>query len=142
MKRHELRERALQALYQVDVGKAEVDSAVQHVMEDDANVTPAERSFVQRMVRGASLETTEIDNLLNEHVQGWKLDRIARVDLNVLRLAMYELLHEFDVDIATIVDEAVELAKSFSTDESGKFVNGVLARLLPVVRDRRQSAQV
>jgi transcription antitermination protein NusB len=142
LKRHDLRERALQALYQVDVGKSEVSGAVQHVMEDDEHATPSDRSFVQRMVQGASMETPQIDNLLSEYVQGWKLDRIARVDLNVLRLAVYELLHEPDVDIATIVDEAVELAKSFSTDESGKFVNGVLARLLPIVRERRQSSQV
>lgn len=142
MKRHELRERVLQAVYQVDVGKAEVDEAVAHVMEDDKTVTPAETSFVLRMARGVSRQMDEIDTLLTDHVQGWTLDRIARVDLNVLRLAVYELLHEPDVDIATIVDEAVELAKSFSTDESGKFVNGVLARLLPLVRERRESSQL
>lgn len=142
MKRHELRERVLQALYQVDVGKAEVDDAVVHVMEDDKTVTPTETSFVLRMARGVAIQMDEIDTLLTDHVQGWTLDRIARVDLNVLRLAVYELLHEPDVDIATIVDEAVELAKSFSTDESGKFVNGVLARLLPLVRERRESSHL
>jgi transcription antitermination protein NusB len=142
VKRHELRERVLQAVYQVDVGKAEVDDAVVHVMEDDKTVTPTETSFVLRMARGVAIQMDEIDTLLTDHVQGWTLDRIARVDLNVLRLAVYELLHEPDVDIATIVDEAVELAKSFSTDESGKFVNGVLARLLPLVRERRESSQL
>jgi N utilization substance protein B len=142
VKRHELRERVLQALYQVDVGKAEVDDAVVHVMEDDKTVTPTETSFVLRMARGVAIQMDEIDTLLTDHVQGWTLDRIARVDLNVLRLAVYELLHEPDVDIATIVDEAVELAKSFSTDESGKFVNGVLARLLPLVRERRESSHL
>ncbi|MCL6547952.1 MAG: transcription antitermination factor NusB [Alicyclobacillus sp.] len=138
MKRHEARERALQALYQVDVGKTDADPAIHHVLEEVEGVTEADRRYVERLVKGTLAEAGRIDDLLAKHVQGWRLDRIAKVELNVLRLAMYELLKETDVDVATIVNEAVELAKSFGTDASGKFVNGVLARLLPVVGEARR----
>lgn len=139
MRRHELRERVLQALYQIDVGRSEVEGAVQHVLEDD-EASAADVEYVLRLVRGVVADQSAIDEMLEENVQGWKLDRIAKVDLSVLRLAVYELMHERDVDIATAVDEAVELAKSFSTDDSGKFVNGVLARVLPVIKEYRSSA--
>lgn len=137
MRRHEARERALQALYQIDVGKVEVTPAIHHVLEDESNITDVDLSYVTRLVVGTRSEIDTIDTLLSTHVQGWQLDRIARVDLNVLRLALYELLHESDVDTATIVDEAVELAKSFGSETSSKFVNGVLAKLLPVVAASR-----
>ncbi|OFW75349.1 MAG: transcription antitermination factor NusB [Alicyclobacillus sp. RIFOXYA1_FULL_53_8] len=138
MKRHEMRRLALQALYQVDVGKAEVVPAVDHVLaESDGVAAEHERKYILTLTGGVRSQVIELDDLLETHVQGWKIDRIARVDLNILRLALYELLYQQDVDFATVVDEAVELAKHFSTEESGKFVNGVLARLLPIAQERR-----
>lgn len=135
MKRHEARQCALQALYQVDVGKVDAESAVLHVLDTaKLEASATDLAFIRRLVTGTDGKSDEIDALLTSRVEGWKLDRIARVDLNILRLAVYELLNELDVDTATIVDEAVELAKEFASDESGKFVNGVLARVLPVVR--------
>jgi N utilization substance protein B len=125
-------------LYQIDVGKVDVDSAVQSVFEGVEEAGPSDIAFVQGLVEGTVQAREEADRLLEAHVQGWRLDRIARVDLNILRLAIYELLYRPDVDVATVVDEAVELAKAFSTEESGRFVNGVLARILPVVEQRRQ----
>ncbi len=135
MKRHEARQRALQALYQIDVGKGETEAAIAHVLEDVSGpIEAGDWAYIRRLVHGTTERLPEIDDILASRVEGWHLDRLARVDLNVLRLAVYELLVESDVDVATIVDEAVELAKDFGTDESGKFVNGVLARVLPVVR--------
>lgn len=135
MKRHEARQYALQALYQIDVGKGESESAISHVLEDVTDSIEADDlSYIRQLVQGTQMRLPQVDDLLSSRVEGWRLDRLARVDLNVLRLAVYELLAETDVDVATIVDEAVELAKDFGSDESGKFVNGVLARVLPVVR--------
>lgn len=133
MKRHEVRQRALQALYQMDVGRAEASDAIAHVIEDEFNPTSGDLAYLRTLVEGTQAHQVRIDELLSSHVEGWQLDRIARVDLSILRLAMYELLEEPDVDAATVVDEAVELAKAFSTEPSGKFINGVLAKLLPVV---------
>ncbi len=138
MRRRQLRQKALQSLYQIDVGKVDVESAVQSVFEGVDEAGPSDIAFVQSLVSGTVDVLDEADRMLESHVQGWRLDRIARVDHNILRLAVYELLYRPDVDVATVVDEAVELAKAFSTEESGRFVNGVLARLLPVVEERRR----
>lgn len=138
MKRRDARQKALQALFEIDLGKNDKSHAVAHVLEDHEDAAASELTYVRQLVFGTEEHLEEVDTLLAKYLQGWKLDRLARVDLNVLRLAGYELLHEHDVDVATICDEAVELAKYFSTDESGKFVNGVLARILPEVREVRE----
>lgn len=138
MKRRVLRQKALQSLYQIDVGKADSETAIRNVLEDEADVSEDDVRYLTRLVQGTMGALPEVDQMLETSVEGWKLDRIARVDKNVLRLATYELLYESDVDVATIVNEAVELAKSFSTNDSGRFVNGVLAKLLPAVKERRQ----
>lgn len=139
MTRHETRQYALQALYQIEVGKAETFPAITHVLED-VSVTDSDLAFMRGLVEGTQEHLQEIDELLMKHIENWTIDRIAKVDLVVLRLAVFELLYGHDVDIATILDEAVELAKEFSTDASGKFVNGVLARLLPVVKEVRKNS--
>lgn len=142
MKRHEMRQLALQALYQVDVGKAEVTHAVGHVVDEVGEATDYDQEYILKLVSGVREHVLQVDQLLEEHVQGWRIDRIARVDLNILRLAVYEFLYELQVDLPTVVDEAVELAKYYSTADSGKFVNGVLARLLPVAQEHRKSVGV
>lgn len=134
MKRHEARQFAVQALFAVDVGKVESDDAVQHVLEDEQNVQATSEAYILRLVQGTRTRVAEIDTMLETNVQGWRLDRIGKVELNVLRLACYELMCEPDVDLATVVDEAVELAKAFSNDAAGKFVNGVLAKVGPILR--------
>ncbi|MCL6627516.1 transcription antitermination factor NusB [Alicyclobacillus shizuokensis] len=134
MRRRELRRLALQALFELDMGEPEVESALAHVLEEVENASETDVAYLRRLVSGTRGRLADIDAILASHVQNWRLDRMAKVDLNILRLAVYELLEEQDVDAATIVDEAVELAKHFSTDESGRFVNGVLARCLPSLR--------
>lgn len=129
MRRHEARECALQALFAVDVGKSEADDAVQHVLEDERHVSDDDLQYVMRLVKGTIALMPDIDALLSKHVEGWMVDRIGRVEINVLRLAIYELREEHDVDYATIVDEAVQLAKSFSNESAGRFVNGVLSKV-------------
>ncbi|WP_035461993.1 transcription antitermination factor NusB [Alicyclobacillus macrosporangiidus] len=141
MRRHDLRAKAVQAIYQVEVGKSSAQEAIGHVFEDEGSATDADRTYVARLVEGTVAALPEIDDILKERVQGWRLDRIARVDLAILRLAVFELLYEWDVDVATIADEAVELAKQYSTEESGRFVNGVLSRVIPLAHERRAAAR-
>ncbi len=142
MKRHELRARAVQAVYQMDVGQVAAVEAVSHVLEgDESALLTGQREFVTRLVQGVGFHTDELDELITHHVTGWRLDRIAKVDLAVLRLALYELLFEAQTDVATIMDEAVELAKQYSTEESGRFINGALAKLLPVIKERRTNGE-
>lgn len=136
MKRHEARQKALQAIFQIDVGQADIRDAIAHVMED-VTASPSDFAYVERLVLGTVAHQTEIDDEIGKAVTGWRLDRIAKVDLCVMRLAMFEMHHELDVDLATIADEAVRLAKTFSTDESGRFVNGVLAKVIPAAEAKR-----
>jgi transcription antitermination protein NusB len=130
--RHEARACALQSLYQVDVGKSEIFPSIQYALEQ-ANPTDADLAYVRTLVEGTRANVGDIDELLEKNVEGWQMNRIGRIELNILRLATYELMKEQDVDVATVINEAVDLGKEFGAAQSGKFVNGVLAKLLPQI---------
>jgi N utilization substance protein B len=90
--------------------------------------------FTEVLVRGVGEHQDEIDELIRTHSRGWKLERMPAVDRAVLRLGIYELFYQPDVPTATVISEAVELAKRFSTDESGRFVNGMLSAIAKLAR--------
>jgi transcription antitermination protein NusB len=118
-RRRQARERALGLLYEADIRSvrpAEVLSGLAAL--DD---------FALRLVEGVDAHAAEIDEVISELASGWTLDRMPALDRNVLRLATFELLHLPEVPVAVVIDEAVELAKSYSTEDSGRYVNGVLA---------------
>ena len=85
--------------------------------------------FAAELVEGVAAHLGEIDALLEAHAEGWPVHRMAAVDRAILRLACYELLHRPDVPVAAAIDEAVEAAKELSTEDSGRFVNGILGRI-------------
>jgi len=91
-------------------------------------------AYTIRLVEGLSERADEVDELVRRHSAGWALDRMPAVDRALLRLATYELLAEWDVPLAVVIDEAVALAKDFSTEDSGRFVNGVLSSIAADVR--------
>lgn len=125
--RREARERALGLLYE-----AEAKDEPPAVVVAGLPVEPD--PYAARLVRGVQDNATEIDALLSRYARGWKLERMPAVDRALLRLAVYELLAEPDVPTAAVVSEAVELASQYSTDESGRFVNGLLARIATETR--------
>lgn len=84
----------------------------------------------QRLVRGTLESLTEIDELIRTHAENWRIERMPPIDRNILRLALYEMLHEESVPKVVIVDEAIELAKKFGAENSGRFVNGLLDGVL------------
>lgn len=90
---------------------------------------PPVNDYTVTLVEGVTAHRARIDELLTEHAEGWSLNRMPAVDLAVLRLGLYELLWAQDVPDAVAIDEAVQLAKSLSTDDSPRFVNGVLGRI-------------
>ena len=126
-KRRAAREQALKWLYQVDVGKTPMEEAVAltHTDLDDEGV-----AFARQLLDGAIANIKEIDALIAHYAKDWSLDRMASLDRNILRLAILEILHMPDIPHSVSVDEAVELAKKYSTAESSRFVNGVLGSLL------------
>ncbi|MEQ8436197.1 MAG: transcription antitermination factor NusB [Ilumatobacter fluminis] len=120
--RSDARERALYLLYEAhSKGIAPVDTIDLQVIEPD--------ELTQELVRGVGDHLERLDGMIDERAQGWTLARMPVLDLNVMRLGAYELLERPHVPTAVVLNEAVELAKRFSTDDSGRFVNGVLAAI-------------
>jgi len=99
----------------------------------DAAIVPYD-PLVHVLVDGVEDHRVELDRVIEKYATGWNLDRMPVLDLLVLRLAAFELIHRSDVPVAVVIDEAVEMAKRFSTDNSGRFVNGVLASIAREVR--------
>ena len=126
--RREARELALRMLFQLDLGKQPTDEVVQAALAQ-SRLEGANRLYAEELVRGALERQAEIDARIAALTPDWTPDRQAAVDRNILRLAAYELLFRPDAPVAAVVNEAVELAKKYSTADSGRFVNGVLGAL-------------
>jgi len=125
--RSKARKRAIDVLYEADVRGTE---AVSTLAERLAQADPPVPEYAVELVEGVTERLADIDEVLGAHSEGWAVERMPPVDRAVLRLALYELLWRDDIPDAVVIDEAVELAKSLSTDESPRFVNGVLGRVL------------
>lgn len=128
--RHEAREHAVALLYEAEMKK----SPLTDVMAALA-VTPD--AYTTALVTGVATDGDRIDELVSDASVDWELERMPVVDRTILRLATWELLDRPDVPVAVILDEAVELAKQYSTEQSGGFVNGVLSTIAAQVRPDR-----
>lgn len=151
--RREARERAVQFLFQQDLNPADdLDRALEAfwqaqqlvgltekerraLLSTGGDLPPpsaqlaAVRLFADPLIRGVIEHQAQIDDAICRHVKNWELRRIAAVDRNVLRLAIFEMLHREDIPPVVSINEAVDVAKKFSTEESGKFVNGILDKI-------------
>ena len=125
--RSKARKRALDVIFAADARNADPLTLMAE-REETAELTPM-GEYAEQIVRGVALTYQRIDGLLAQHSQGWELQRMPAVDLAILRIATWELLYS-DVPGPVVVDEAVELAKSLSTDNSPRFINGVLGQLM------------
>jgi len=125
MKRRTAREKALQALFQIDISKVESNEAIQHVLEDQPN-----DQYLTRLVEGVIQYQEEIDQIIKEHLEKWTIERLAHVDRSILRLAVYELMYcKEEVPANVAMDEAIEIAKIYGDDQSSRFINGVLSKV-------------
>jgi N utilization substance protein B len=125
--RHQAREAALQVLYFWEVGGASPDAALRSFFDEhQPDATDAVRAFTAELVRGTIADVAALDQLIEQHSQHWRLERLAIIDRLILRMAAWELQHERDTAAAVVLNEALELARTFSGDEAVKFVNGVL----------------
>lgn len=129
------REYALQVLYIMDLAKMDREKAIRSVL-NGAPVEEAVKAFAEKLVEGTHANLKALDATIEKYAKNWELGRMAALDRNLLRMAAYELLHDVDTPISVVIDEAVEIAKEFSTDDSGKFVNGILDR---VKNDRKEN---
>jgi N utilization substance protein B len=128
-RRTKARERALQALYQIDVAATDLDEALSRFWRSFEPVEREVMALAEELVRGVARHRREIDDAIEGVSQNWRLDRMARVDRNILRLAVFELAHRSDAPVNVVIDEAIELGKKYGSESSGAFVNGVLDRI-------------
>ena len=123
--RRRARELALQLLYQHEHTSADLET-MQTDFDEWISAGDSVREFADRLLRGTLDHLEELDAELAQQTAHWRLERLAAVDRNILRLAMFELMFERETPPAVVIDEAIEIAKKFGAEESGRFVNGVL----------------
>lgn len=125
--RRKARETALQILYKTDISEGR---AGEDLHELDSLVAGTEaRRYCETLVSGIDAKRDEIDAVIERHSENWTVERMAVVDRNILRIAVYELMHSEDVPYKVAIDEAVELAKLYGTEESGAFINGIIDKV-------------
>ncbi|GBG55032.1 N utilization substance protein B homolog [Sporomusaceae bacterium FL31] len=131
MSRRKAREMALQALFQLDFNKSDKNEALDAVFSEREAITDNAKQYTQELVSGTQDHLDEIDEIIANNSTEWKLGRMAGVDRNITRIAIYELkFGKEQLAPNIIINEAVELAKTFGSDESGRFVNGILGSLV------------
>ena len=126
--RRQGREAALQLLYLVDMSGLELDKIPEAVLSEDP-LAPQTQAFARRLAAGTVAHWDRIEKLIQHHAHNWELRRMAAIDRCILRLASFELLEEVETPVNVVINEAVEIAKKYSTAESSKFVNGILDKI-------------
>ena len=124
--RSKARKRALDFLYEADIKKVQAAELFRARGAAELSQEP----YVLTLLSGVAEHINKIDELIITYAQGWDMDRMPPIDRNILRIAIYEILWAADIDLQVACDEAVELAKSISTDESSSYINGVLGRII------------
>jgi len=141
--RREARELALQALYQLDVTGEGDDARGLALFWTHFDAPDDARAFARELVQGVREHRDRIDALVGESTEHWRLPRLSRVDLNLLRLATFELLARPDIPASVTINEAIEIARRFGSDDSAAFVNGVLDHVAQVlgVKEKHRSVE-
>lgn len=137
-RRTKARERALQALYQIDVAATDLDEALARFWPSFEPVEKEVREGTEELVRGVASHRIEIDEAIEQVSTNWRMDRMAKVDRNVLRLAVFELRWRTDVPVKVCINEAIELGKKYGSESSAAFVNGVLDRIASALPEGRR----
>jgi len=124
MKRRTAREKALQALFQIDIGKNDTMEAYKYSLDGNE-----EDAYLKQLIFGTIEHLNDIDSIITSNLENWTLDRLGNVDRNLLRLAVYEMKYMADVPHSVAINEAIEIAKQYGDDQSSKFINGVLSKV-------------
>ena len=127
-RRRKSREFALQALYQLNITKQDVSALLAQFQE---HFLPGEEAdeFLRRLVLGVLDHREELDRLIEQYSENWRLDRIDVIDRNILRMALFELLYCEDIPPKVTINEAIDLGKRYGSEDSGNFINGILDRI-------------
>ncbi|TMD79119.1 MAG: transcription antitermination factor NusB [Chloroflexi bacterium] len=131
-KRHQARELALRVLFQLETSSDDPDEVLQYHAAESA-ATPDVAAFASDLVRGVLANRETLDAVLRDASEHWKVEQMAKVDRTILRIAVYELTIDKHVPPKAAINESIELAKTFSGDDAGRFVNGILGRVASAI---------
>lgn len=132
--RRQSREYALQMLYQLEISQDNLEHVLKHYWERQVAEDDETKEFTHFLVSGVVGQKNEIDEFIAKYSTHWKLSRMAAVDKNILRLAVFELRNCQDIPLKVTLNEAIEIAKKFGSEESGSFINGVLDKIAKEVK--------
>lgn len=125
MGRKQAREGTMKVLYQMELNKDYSERALSTYL-DNFNFDDLEREYILDAIEKIGENLEVIDNSIKHNIQGWEIDRLAKIDLSVLRIAIYEILYRKDIPVQVSINEAIEISKKYSTEDSFRFINGVL----------------
>ncbi len=126
LKRREAREKALFYLYQSDLLDIDVDELIKMDLKNKKNID----QFTLKLVKGVKNNFENLNEIINLHSSNWQIDRMSILDRNMLRIALYEIMFEQEIPLKVTINEAIEISKKYGTNESGKFVNGILGKVV------------
>ena len=130
MSRKKARDNAFKCVYELEFGMNEnIDKILENCYEENNN-KPDEKEYIERVVKGIKANLEEIDGIILSQLKNWSMERIAKIDLAILRLAIYEIKYIEDIPVKVSANEAVELAKTYGNNDSKSFVNGVIAKVI------------
>lgn len=128
MGRRAARESALKLLYQLEIQKDDRDKQIEYTL-NEGTFSNSEREYISDVTRGVFENVEYIDGLIEKYSKGWKVSRMSKIDLSILRLSVYEMKFRDDIPTSVSINEAIELAKKYSSEEAGAFINGILGRI-------------
>jgi len=128
MGRRASREAAMKLLYQLEIQKSDRSEQIDMALEDE-NLTDNDKKYIRGIIDGVNEKIVLIDSIIEKKSLGWKISRLSKIDLSILRVGIYEILYRDDIPYSVTVNEAVELAKRYSNEEAGAYVNGLLAKV-------------
>lgn len=128
MGRRASRDIAMKLLYQFEIQKDGLDEQIQTAFEE-TDMAEKDKQFVKDILEGVEEHKDQIDRTIEKFSRGWKINRLSKVDLSILRLSVYEITYRNDIPFTVSVNEAVELAKKYSTEDAGAFINGILGNI-------------
>lgn len=132
LSRHTLREKAMQALFSMEFNDTlDSTSAIEFALQydDEQRELPNDSSYVYTLVNGVQAHKAKIDQLVEKHLKNWTINRLPRLDLTIMRIAIYEMLIEEEIPAVAAIDEAIQIVKEYGNDKSRRFINAVLANV-------------
>ncbi len=128
MGRRASREAAMKLLYQLEIQKSDRCEQIDRALEDES-LKENDKKYIRSIVDGVNDKVSLIDNIIEKKSMGWKISRLSKIDLSILRIGIYEILYRDDIPFSVTVNEAVELAKKYNNEDAGAYVNGLLAKV-------------